>query len=130
VSEEYTIHVRPLGDVQAVHFLRDVETVIGAGFSLDAASGGLIAWPPNQIIYAYVDELPFEDDDNVPFSRYPWYLEQTPAKTEAAQQATLEHMRSIYDALVGTGRYGCCLVYALSELLANNDGLTSRAASG
>jgi hypothetical protein len=130
MSEEYTIHVRPRGDAQAVDFIHDVEAVIGVEFAPDAASGGLIAWPPNQVVYAFVEELPFEDDDNVPFSRYPWYLEQTPAKTESAGQATLGHLRLIYDALVATGRYGCCLVYALSELIANNDGLASRAPSG
>jgi hypothetical protein len=87
-------------------------------------SGGLIAWPQNQVVYAFVEELPF-DDDNVPFGRYPWYLEQTLAKTESAEKATLGHMRLIYDALVAMGRYGCCLVYALSELIANNDGCSA-----
>jgi hypothetical protein len=130
VSEEYTVHVRPKGDARAIDFVHDVEAAIGARFSPDAASGGLVVRTSTQIVYAFLEHVPFEDDENVPFSRYPWYLEQTPNKTESARQATQVNMLSIYHALVDTGRYGCCLVYALSELLANNDGLTSRATPG
>jgi hypothetical protein len=124
------IHVRPKGEAGVTDFVHDVESVIGAEFSPDAASGGLIAWAPTTVVYALVEDISFDDDDNVPFSRYPWLVEQTPDKTESAQQATLENMRSIYDALVDTDRYGCCLVYAFSELLANNDGLVPRTTSG
>jgi hypothetical protein len=130
MSEEYTIHVRPKGDARAIDFVHDAEAAIGAQFSPDTGGDGLVAMTSTKIVYAYVEGVDLEDDGDVPFSRYPWYLEQIPMKTEEARQATLEHMRSIYGALVATGRYGCCLVHSLSTLLANNDGLTSRAASG
>jgi hypothetical protein len=42
----------------------------------------------------------------------------------------LEHRRSIYDAVVAIGWYGCCLVCTLSALLANNDGLMSHGLPG
>lgn len=125
MSDSYTIHVRPKGDAQAADFIHDVEAVIGATFSPDALSAGLIAWTTNNVVYAFVEDVDFEDDGNVPFSRYPWFVEQTPSATESARHDTQEHMRVIYQALVDTGRYGCCLVYALSELLANNEDLTS-----
>ena len=130
MSEEYTIHVRPKGSARAVDFLRDAEAAIGATFSPDAGGDGLVASTATKVVYAYVEGVDLEDDGDVPLSRYRWYLEQIPMKTEAARRATLEHMRSIYDALVATGRYGCCLVHSLSTLLANNDGLTSRVMSG
>jgi hypothetical protein len=129
MSQQYTIHVRPKGAVQAADFLRDAELLIGAAFSADVGGEGLVASTSNEIVYAHVEGVDLEDDGDVPFSHYPWYLEEIPMKSEAARQATLEHMRSIYDGLVATGRYGCCLVRSLSTLLANNDGLASRTES-
>lgn len=129
MSESYTIHVRPLRTAQASDFVHDVEMAIGAALAPDPASGGLIASTAANVVYAFVADVDFDDDDEVPFSRYPWYIEQVPATSDTARERTLTHMRMIYQALVDTGRYGCCLVYALSQLVASNDGLTPEPSS-